>query len=293
MDKPHVGLLGATSLVGECLIAQLTERGWQVMAFSREAVDSDAVNPRWRHLDVNRPFSAPSAESKAIPWWLCAAPLWVLPTYFPMLEAYGAKRIAALSSTSRFTKSHSRDPEENRLAQRLKESEDQLRTWATRKGIEWIVLRPTLIYGLGKDKNICEIARFIRRFGFFPVFGKAMGLRQPVHAEDVAAACIAALESPRAENRAYDLSGGERLPYREMVARVFAALGRRTRLLPVPLWVYSFGLAIFSRMPRYRHWSSAMAVRMNQDMVFGHQEAARELGFRPRAFRLGETDLPE
>ncbi len=73
--------------------------------------------------------------------------------------------------------------------------------WAASHGVEWIILRPTLIYGLGRDKNIAEIARFVRRFGFSPLFGKAKGLRQPLHAQDVAGACIAALDAPDAANR--------------------------------------------------------------------------------------------
>lgn len=88
----------------------------------------------------------------------------------------------------------------------------------------WVILRPTLIYGRGRDRNITVIARFIRRFGFFPVLGRATGLRQPVHAEDVALACHRALEAPAATNRAYNISGGETVTYREMVRRVFLAL---------------------------------------------------------------------
>ena len=96
-----------------------------------------------------------------------------------MLERYGACRVVALSSTSRFTKDDSSDPEEQAIALRLADAEARVQAWAASHGVEWVILRPTLIYGLGRDKNIAEIARFIRRFGFFPLFGKAKGLRQP------------------------------------------------------------------------------------------------------------------
>ena len=45
-------------------------------------------------------------------------------------------------------------------------------------------------------------------------------------------------------------------------------------------------------VPRYRHWSSAMAERMNQDLVFDNSDAARDLRFRPRSFKLSAQDLP-
>ena len=75
----------------------------------------------------------------------------------------------------------------------LEQGEDALRKWAELNRVQWVILRPTLIYGYGQDKNVSEIARFVRRFGFFPLIGKAQGLRQPVHADDVAEACKAAL----------------------------------------------------------------------------------------------------
>lgn len=262
----RVGVFGATSLVGACLLPLLTEAGWQVTAFSRRAVGRLGDGAR------------------CVENWVCVAPIWVLPDYFDLLDAQGARRVVVLSSTSRFTKDDSTDPQEQAIALRLADAEARVREWAQSRGVEWVILRPTLIYGLGRDKNIAEIARFIRHFGFFPLFGKANGLRQPIHAADVAGACLAALQAPCAANRAYNISGGETLTYRNMVARVFSALGRRPRLLTVPLWAFRLAVAMLRHLPRYRQWSIAMAERMNRDLVFDHAEAARDLGFKPRAF---------
>jgi nucleoside-diphosphate-sugar epimerase len=108
----------------------------------------------------------------------------------------------------------------------------------------------------------------------------------------VAAACKLALESKRAENHAYNISGAERLTYRAMVTRIFEALSIRPRFLPVPLWMFSAGVAMARILPPFRSWSSAMAERMNLDMAFDYSDAARELGFAPQAFKLDASDLP-
>ena len=267
MTDPRVGLLGATSLVGKCLIPLLINSGVRVCAFSRPNIDQ---------LDH----------------WICVAPIWVLLKQFPLIEASGARSVVVLSSTSRFTKNESSDPEEQAIALRLADAESRLQTWAESRGVEWTIIRPTMIYGFGRDKNIAEIARFIRRFHFFPLFGKANGLRQPIHAQDVARACIGALLAPEKANRAYNISGGETLTYRDMVARVFAALGRRTCVLPVPLSAFRLAVTILRRMPRYRKWSAAIVMIKNRDLVFEHTETARDLGFNPRGFALTAEDLP-
>ncbi len=291
MVECRVGVLGASSLVGGCLQPLLASAGCrQVTAFSRRGQRTSGDGMEWRQLSTTTGLCLPSGEKK-IQQWICVAPIWVLPQYFPMLQAYGVRRLVALSSTSCLTKDDSSDPEEQDIARRLTDAEKILQNWALVHGVEWTILRPTLIYGFGRDKNIAEIARFIGRFGFFPLFGRAQGLRQPIHALDVASACVAALNSPSTVNRAYNISGGETLAYREMVVRIFAAMRRPLRLVSVPLSVFRVAVALLRLVPRYRQWSPAMAERMNRDLVFDHAEATRDFGFKPRPFVLNAEGL--
>ena len=288
LKQDHLGVLGATSLAGQCLLQQLSMPPYTVHAFSRDPHDQVPQSAvEWMRLG-----SGVDSIESVIPAWICLAPIWVLPDYFSMLQKYGAKRVVVVSSTSRFTKDDSSDPEEQAVALRLAEAEDKLQAWASTHQVEWIILRPTLIYGLGQDKNISEIARFIQRFGFFPLFGAAQGKRQPIHVEDVTAACIAAMHAPAALNCAYNISGAETLAYRDMVAYLFVALNRTKRIATVPLWMFSAAVAVLRRIPRYRKWTTAMAQRMNRDMVFDHSAAIRDFGFNPRKFVLYPKDIP-
>lgn len=290
MNEQRVGLLGATSLVGECLLQQLIQNHCHITAFSRHSVTQTHPQITWQQFNTISPGKI-GAEKK-IPAWLCVAPIWVLPEYFDLLLAYGVRRIVVLSSTSRFTKSTSFDGSEREIAFQLIKGEELVQTWATSHGIEWIILRPTLIYGYGRDKNVAEIAQFIRQFGFFPVFGAAHGLRQPIHVEDVASACFYALSTLNLTGRSYNLTGGETLPYREMVKRVFEALDRTPRLLTVPLWFFRMTTWALRWLPRYQHWTAAMAERMNQDLIFDSSDARQDLNFSPRSFKLTAEDLP-
>ena len=289
MRPAAVGILGATSFVGRALLPLLSDAGCQISVFSRQPVAHNDAHIKWNLLP---PVSPLAQAEHPINDWVCVAPIWVLADYLPWMKSMGARRVVALSSTSRYTKTASSDLTEQILAQRLLEGEQNFIAWAEANAVEWIILRPTLIYGLALDKNICEIARFIRRFSFFPVFGQAGGLRQPIHVQDLALACVAALYAPSA-NRAYNLSGGETLSYREMVKRIFNSLNRTPRLLSVPLPAFSLAVALLRLLPRYRKWSSAMAMRMNSDLVFDHTEAKQDLGFNPRPFVLTSKDLPQ
>ena len=287
-ESSKIGVFGASSFVGECAIRRLRKDGHHIIAFSRfphdDKTESDVT---WVQLS---PLVAACREGPPIKNWLCIAPIWALSHYLPMIEGHGARRVVALSSTSLLAKRDSSDQGEQALARGLYEGEQVLRTWAEAKGVEWVILRPTLIYGYGRDKNVTEIIRFVRRWGGFPVMGRADGLRQPVHAEDVAAACVSALTVLAAGNRTYNLSGGETLSYREMVCRVFAAIGKVPHLVTVPRWLFRLAVTALRVVPRYRNWTVDMADRMNRDLVFDHVDAMRDLGFSPRPFQLLSED---
>lgn len=285
-EDRRVAVLGGSSLVGRAVLPMLAAQGRQTLAYSRRP-HAEAPDVSWRLAPPAR-----TAGEAPLHWWLCLAPIWVLPCYFDALEAYGARRIVALSSTSRFTKIDSSDDTENAVARQLAQAEEQVRQWAESRGIEWVILRPTLIYGFGQDKNVSEIARLIRRTSLFPLLGRAQGLRQPVHVQDVASACVAALTAPAAANKAYNLSGGETLPYREMVGRIFEALGRPVRMIGIPLAIFRIAVCLARILPRFRKWSPAMAERMNRDMVFDHAAASQDLDFHPRSFHLSPHDIP-
>ncbi|HRS97604.1 MAG TPA: hypothetical protein P5040_05420 [Smithella sp.] len=291
-----VGVIGATSIIGDYLLPLLVNQGWHVVAFSRsrEKIKNDQDSPiSWRLLggtvspDVRRNRS----PQDPIHHWISLGPIVALPDYFPLLSSHGAKRIVAISSTSRFTKQDSADDDEKKVAKQLAGSEEALKVWTKKGNIAFTILRPTMIYDLGRDKNITFIARFIKRIGFFCLLGDASGLRQPVHACDVALACAATLQSDAAMNRSYNIPGGEVLTYREMVDRIFAALNKKPCYVKIPFWLFHIAFFVLRMHPRYRHWSAAMSQRMNQDMVFDATDAQRDFCYLPGPFCLS-ADAP-
>lgn len=275
-------------MVGQVLLPLLDTGEERIVAYSRRSGLAGTRRIEYRSLAD----ASGEAFTGEIADWVCLAPIWVLPGYLPAIERCRPRRIVALSSTSVFTKQDSSDPVERETVARLRGGEQALVEWAEAHGVEWVILRPTLIYGRGLDRNLCEIARLVRRFGFFPLFGQARGLRQPVHVDDVAAACASALRNRQVRGHAYNLSGAERLAYRDMVGRVFAALGKAPRFVRIPLPLFRAALACLRFVPRFRKWSPAMAERMNLDMVFDHSAAEKDLDFMPRPFHPDEADMP-
>lgn len=277
-EPSRVGVLGATSIVGRQLLPMLAGQPASVLACSRDpSAQVATAGVVWC-----RPGDQPPAGWEPIRRWIALAPIWTLPEQFAWLERCGIERLVALSSTSRDTKAASPDRAERQLAARLTAAENQLESWSRSAGIAVTILRPTMIYDGVHDSNIAAIAAFVRRYGVFPLCGQAAGLRQPVHSGDVARACHVASKTDR-PRRHYTLSGGEALPFYELVVRTCRAHGLtpRTVRVPEPAWR---ALAAVGGLFGFARSLAGVGRRMNEDLSCDHAAAAAELSFQPRPF---------
>jgi GT2 family glycosyltransferase/nucleoside-diphosphate-sugar epimerase len=284
--EDEVWVFGASSLVGRCLLPRLVAAGHRVRAFCTDPAGLGAADsPRltWHAQHLGGPPVLPAGGRPRT--LIHLAPLMLLPAWVESLAAAGLTRLIAFGSTSRYTKLQSDDPAERRLAADLAAAEEAVAVTCGRHGVRWTLFRPTMIYCLGHERNVTLLAGFIRRFRFFPMPGEGRGLRQPVHADDLARACVARLASAEGWDRAYDLSGGQILSYREMVAAIFRRLDLPVRIVTPPDWFWRLALALARRVPAYRGINLQMLARVDQDMCFDHGDAAKAFGYSPRDFR--------
>ena len=272
---------GASSFVGNYLAQAVKGSGSKVVLVSRKARDEPAQEFLWTACDLgNGKLNVQQADVV-----IHLAPLTLLPGHIPALPAMGVRRVVAVGTTSRFAKAGSSSKLDRRTVADYSRAEDELASLCDRHHLTWTLLRSTMLYDGRSDKNICTIARIIRRYRFFPVVGVARGLRQPLHAQDLATACLTVLDQQRTFGRSYNLAGAERLTFREMIERIFQALGQRSRIVSVPGWGLRRALTCAALHPRYRYLTAAMADRMNQDLVYDISDSQRDFGFAPRPFR--------
>jgi nucleoside-diphosphate-sugar epimerase len=161
-------VLGATSLIGEFMLARLNALGITPISLSRRPPTDDVC---WVDGDLADPNLADELPPVATVFSL--SPIWLLPQALPALKARGMTRLVAFSSTSRFTKQDSPEASERAVARSLAESEAKVEAFCAEHGVAWTVLRPTLIYVEGRDANVSRLASLIRRFKVLPLSGGA------------------------------------------------------------------------------------------------------------------------
>ncbi|MGN6513886.1 MAG: NAD-dependent epimerase/dehydratase family protein [Lysobacteraceae bacterium] len=270
-------VFGASGQVGWPLLARLRDEGWSVLAVSRDA-QAEAPGLHWLRGGFDAP---PAALPRAVDAVFSCGPLDRFAGWYATADI-GAGQVVAFGSTSVHVKDASPDPRERDVAARLREGERLVAAAAAVRGARAVLLRPTLVYGSGRDHTLSRIAGIARRRGCFVLPRGACGLRQPVHVDDLAAAALAACR--RGAQGTFDLPGGETLPYREMVARVLATLAPPARLHELPPPLFAALLAV-ARMAGLRGFGGAALARMREDLVFDATSARAAFDYAPRAFR--------
>jgi nucleoside-diphosphate-sugar epimerase len=274
-------VIGARSLIGRRLREMMDAWPGPVCFTSRKPLFDQSLI-----LD----FEAPERFNPAMAFRtvIICTPIWLVQErLLNHLVKLGMTRLVAFSSTSLFTKGGSETGEERDVVQNLARGEKSIIDFCGQRSVSWTILRPTLIYDEGRDENVTRMASTIGRLGVFPVCAPANGLRQPVHACDLAQAAVDAALAPNAENKAYNVPGGEDLTYRAMTERIFTALGRKPRIIGLPesLWRLGFAVLDFVQPGRKLKRNIGMALRMNQDLWFDATPAARDFGYSARPFR--------
>lgn len=272
-------VIGATGIVGGYIVARLAQAGERPIALSR-AGHHGTAEVEWIQGDL----AAPEAlELPSFTTLYCTAHVGLLADALPHLVNPALKRVVAFTSTSLITKMDSEILAERESVRQWADAEQRLIATCERLGIAWTVLRPTIIYDEGRDANITRLSRLIGRLGFMPLAGAGAGLRQPVHAEDLAVGALAAAGSAAAANKIYAIPGRDTITYCEMVGRIFDGMHRRRRIVAVPpaLWRAAFMMA----GPFISNANVAMGNRMAKDMIFDPTPAMQDFGWTPRGFR--------
>ena len=276
----HALVFGASGQIGAPLLDRLEQSGWRITAVSR-AQHNDRPGLRWLRGDFDSVDGDLPRAADAI---FSCGPL----DHFARWHARTAidcPRVLAFGSTSVEVKRGSADPGERAVAARLREGERTVFDTAAARGAHATLLRPTLVYGAGRDHTLTRIATLARRWGRFVLPRGACGKRQPVHVGDLADAAFAACDAPATHGNAYALPGGETLTYRDMVARVLAVLDPPPRLHEVPSPVFAAALLGARALGRVGGFGDAAVARMRSDLVFDVAPAVRDFGYAPRVFR--------
>lgn len=303
-DRPLIALTGATGFVGRALSRDLSQSGFRVRCLLRRPTPLGSGADEVVIGDITRPINLVEAM-RGVDFVVHSAGVAHAMSGRPdddyravnreatinlarAAAHAGVKRFLFLSSvraqSGPFADAQLNEAMEPRPTDAYGRSKLEAEQALSDCGVDWVALRPVLVYGPGVKGNLATLFALARRRTPLP-FGGFSALRSMLSVNNLTDAVAHLLRSSAAMNRAYLVADPDPVSLPEVIAAYRAGLGRRPGLLRVPPAIVAGALILAGRRE--------MAERLSRPLVVDCG-ALRATGWRPRlTTREGLTALGE
>jgi len=152
------------------------------------------------------------------------------------------------------------------------EAEQALHHISQETGLEVVILRPPLVYGPRVGGNFLRLMQWVHKGMPLP-FGAIDNQRSLIYVGNLVSAIHISLDHPAARGELFLVSDGEAVSTPELIRRVAMALGRPSRLVPLP----PFFLRLAGRLMR----KSVEVDRLRGSLVVDRSKLQRILSWIP------------
>jgi len=248
----NIAVTGASGFVGRHLCRALAERGHSVTALVRPGSSRRPQAPglRFAEGDITRPQSLPDAfQGCEVVVNLVGIIRETREQTFERIHAEGTAAVATAARKAgarrlvQMSAAGTRPDAASAYHRTKWLGEEAVRS----SGLEWVVLRPSLIFGRG-DGFTTAMMDLVRRTPIVPIVGPGTNLMQPIAVEDVCDAFVQSVEEERHAGKTCELGGPERLTYEQIVRTVAREMGLRRSFVHLPVWMIMPVAAVMSRL---------------------------------------------
>ncbi|TEW55725.1 SDR family oxidoreductase [Psychromonas sp. RZ22] len=145
-----------------------------------------------------------------------------------------------------FKASDARAPQDF-YGQSKSEAEEQLLKLAEETGMEVVIIRPPLVYGPGVKANFASLLNLVSKGLPLPFGCITNNQRSLVSVNNLVDLIITCIDHPNAANQVFLVSDDNDLSTAGMIKKMSKALGRSSRMLPVPLSLYHLIGKVFGK----------------------------------------------
>lgn len=274
---------GATGFTGSYTVPCLLEQGHAVRCLVRSSSNRKCLPDtqiEWVVGDIgDRTSLVRALEGVDILINIASLGFGHAPVIVDAAVSAGIRRAVFVSTTALFTKL-------NAASKSVRLNAEQT---IVESGLAYTILRPTMIYGSSRDRNMSRLIRYLKRCPIIPVAGSGEHLQQPVYVDDVAKAIVLAVFTDISIGKAYNISGAAPLSYNEVIDTIGELLKRQVFKLHLPAQPVIDGLETLNRLCVRLPIKAEQIQRLNEDKAFDYWEASQDFGYRPRSFREGIT----
>jgi len=284
----NIVVTGSSSAIGLSIVGRLLAAGAKVIACYNDT-EIAFLHPNLSHIQCDFSKSKEIAKLGDIKADILihTAAINYLPAILPHFILGGVKRVIAFSDII-IAEREVNKGDQDKISDIIN-GEKTVKKICEEANLDLTVMRPLLPYGVGFGDVIGKIADTLRKISLFPIYKNAKGLINPVNVGDVADAAIAIIDNPQTFAKQYNLGGGEKISYKEMLQRLSLYLGRKNSFINIG--ILPSIINFLGKIYQLDNINGELALRMNRDLYIENKQAETDFNYNPRGFLQGEISI--
>ena len=276
-----VFVTGATGFTGSRVVPLLLQNGYRVRCLSRPTSDRSFLPQpeiEWIQGELSdTPALTASMMGTDVLVNVASLGFGHAESIVGAARKAGVQRAVFISTTAIFTQLNARSKRVRVDAERAIE----------KSGLNYTILRPTMIYGSPRDRNMWRLIRFMLYSPIVPVFGNGNHLQQPVYVDDVARAIANSLQNDSTLCKVYNIAGKHALTYNEIIETIGRHMKKRLTKIHLPSQPVVSLLRLLERLRLPLPLKAEQVLRLNEDKAFSYEDAQRDFDYHPLSFEDG------
>lgn len=272
---------GATGFTGSRVIPLLLQNGYEVRCLYRPSSDRSLLpQPQieWVIGDLSNTQALTSAMQGADALVnIASLGFGHADSIITATKNANIKRAIFISTTAIFTQLNAKSKKVRVAAELTIES----------SGLDYTILRPTMIYGSERDRNMWRLIRLMKQSPIIPIVGSGNHLQQPIFVDDVAQAVISCLSNQNTIRKSYNIAGKHPLTYNAVIDTLAEKINKRVWKIHIPAKPVVMMLNVFEKMRLPFPIKAEQVLRLNENKNFSYAEAEKDFNFSSRSFEEG------
>lgn len=153
--------------------------------------------------------------------------------------------------------------------------------------LAWTTLKPSLVYGEGRETLFLTIKNYVQKLPAVPVIGNGRWELYPIDVDDLAQVITRCLTMPRTIHQTYDLGDMTKITFDALIGLIQDELKTNKPIWHIPVWIGLPAVWVVTKLLPSLPITVDNVLGSTQNTHCEPARAVKEIGVRPRSIREG------
>ena len=155
-----------------------------------------------------------------------------------------------------------------------------------KSNLNYSIIRPSMIYGPGDNKNLGWLAKFVKLMPIIPIPGNGLYGRQPIYIDDLCTVVLKIIENDK-NKKIYEIHGHKYVTLLKIIEIIQNELKQHKKVVKLPIWALAPVIALQEKILRNPKFTADQINSLTWGEKFKGDKWWQDFAIKPTAIEVG------